>query len=106
MNKIINGGFLLLSLVVNAQFGRIYMNAPRGSGALAVTYSNTGSNTSWDETISNQEVVRAAKDAQIHEAIAAGRTEVAGKRTPWHISIRQAAGGARRRLRNRLRGLR
>ncbi|TPV34882.1 transporter [Paucihalobacter ruber] len=53
MNKIINGGFLLLSLVVNAQFGRIYINAPRGSGALAATYSNTGSNTSWDEAISN-----------------------------------------------------
>lgn len=44
---------LLTSLPVYSQFGRLYMNAPRGSGALAATYSNTGSNTSWDETISN-----------------------------------------------------
>lgn len=29
------------------------MNVPQGSGALAATYSNTGSNTSWDEVISN-----------------------------------------------------
>jgi predicted metal-dependent phosphoesterase TrpH len=36
------------------------------------------------------------------EAIGAGRTEVEGKRTPWHISFRQAAGGARRRVRARL----
>jgi hypothetical protein len=53
MKKIIVGFFLLFTLYVQAQFGRIYMNAPRGSGALAATYSNTGSNTSWDETISN-----------------------------------------------------
>ncbi|MFB6129334.1 MAG: PHP domain-containing protein [Salinigranum sp.] len=31
-------------------------------------------------------------------AIADGRTSVVGRRTPWHISIRQAAGGAKRRL--------
>lgn len=36
------------------------------------------------------------------EAIAAGRTEIDGKRTPWRISLRQAGGGARRRLRRRL----
>ena len=36
------------------------------------------------------------------EAIREGRTVVVGKRTPWHISIRQAAGGAKRRVRNRL----
>lgn len=53
MKKIILGFFLMSSLLVQAQFGRIYMNAPRGSGALAGTYSNTGSNTSWDESISN-----------------------------------------------------
>ena len=40
----------------------------------------------------------------ILEAVAAGRTVVNGKRTPWHISFRQAAGGAKRRLRNRLFG--
>ncbi|WP_101296620.1 CehA/McbA family metallohydrolase [Halegenticoccus soli] len=33
------------------------------------------------------------------DAIAAGRTSVVGSRTPWHISFRQAAGGAKRRLR-------
>ncbi|MFW6449092.1 MAG: CehA/McbA family metallohydrolase [Halobacteriota archaeon] len=36
------------------------------------------------------------------DAIAAGRTEIEGKRTPWHISLRQAGGGAKRRLRRRL----
>ena len=44
---------MLYSMSVQAQFGRIYNNAPRGSGALAGTYSNTGSNTSWDQAISN-----------------------------------------------------
>ncbi|WP_129115202.1 CehA/McbA family metallohydrolase [Halegenticoccus tardaugens] len=34
----------------------------------------------------------------ILDAIAAGRTSVVGSRTPWHISFRQAAGGAKRRL--------
>jgi hypothetical protein len=41
----------------------------------------------------------------ILDAIAAGHTEVAGKRTPWRISLRQAAGGAKRRVKNRLREL-
>jgi hypothetical protein len=31
-------------------------------------------------------------------AVADGRTSVVGRRTPWHISFRQAAGGAKRRL--------
>jgi predicted metal-dependent phosphoesterase TrpH len=35
-------------------------------------------------------------------AIADGRTSVEGRRTPWHISFRQAAGGAKRRVKNRL----
>ncbi|MFB6154740.1 MAG: PHP domain-containing protein [Haloferacaceae archaeon] len=35
------------------------------------------------------------------EAIAAGRTSVVGSRTPWRISFRQAAGGAKRRVRRR-----
>jgi len=39
-------------------------------------------------------------------AVRAGRTEPAGKRTPWHISFRQAAGGAKRRVLARLRALR
>ncbi|MFB6270771.1 MAG: PHP domain-containing protein, partial [Halobacterium sp.] len=38
----------------------------------------------------------------ILDAIRAGRTSVEGKRTPWHISFRQAAGGAKRRVKNRL----
>lgn len=38
----------------------------------------------------------------ILEAIREGRTVVDGKRTPWHISFRQAAGGLRRRLVRRL----
>jgi predicted metal-dependent phosphoesterase TrpH len=34
----------------------------------------------------------------ILDAVADGRTSVVGRRTPWHISFRQAAGGAKRRL--------
>lgn len=37
----------------------------------------------------------------ILEAIADGRTIVEGKRTPWHISFRQAASGITRRIRRR-----
>ncbi|WP_276301044.1 PHP domain-containing protein [Halorussus lipolyticus] len=40
--------------------------------------------------------------AAILDAILDGRTTVEGKRTPWHISFRQAAGGAKRRVKNRL----
>ncbi len=40
--------------------------------------------------------------AGIVEAIRDGRTSVEGRRTPWHISFRQAAGGAKRRVKNRL----
>ncbi|MDX1745167.1 MAG: PHP domain-containing protein [Halobacteriales archaeon] len=36
-------------------------------------------------------------------AIREGNTIVDGRRTPWHISFRQAAGGAKRRVKNRLR---
>ncbi|WP_290815963.1 PHP domain-containing protein [Halovivax sp.] len=36
----------------------------------------------------------------ILDAIADGRTTVDGKRTPWRISFRQAAGGVKRRVRN------
>lgn len=38
----------------------------------------------------------------ILEAIAVGRTSVVGQRTPWRISLRQAAGGAKRRVSRRL----
>ncbi len=37
----------------------------------------------------------------ILEAIREGRTTVEGKRTPWRISFRQAAGGAKRRVKKR-----
>lgn len=42
----------------------------------------------------------------ILEAIVDGRTEINGKRTPWRISFRQAAGGAKRRVIRRLSGIR
>lgn len=38
----------------------------------------------------------------ILDAVLDGRTSVEGKRTPWRISFRQAAGGAKRRVVNRL----
>jgi predicted metal-dependent phosphoesterase TrpH len=38
----------------------------------------------------------------ILDAIAAGATSVEGKRTPWRISFRQAASGAKRRIRHRV----
>lgn len=40
--------------------------------------------------------------AGIVEAIREGKTSVEGQRTPWHISFRQAAGGAKRRVKNRI----
>ncbi|MFB6127588.1 MAG: PHP domain-containing protein [Halolamina sp.] len=39
----------------------------------------------------------------ILDAVAAGRTSVVGTRTPWRVSFRQAAGGAKRRV---IRGIR
>jgi predicted metal-dependent phosphoesterase TrpH len=38
----------------------------------------------------------------ILDAIREGRTSVEGKRTPWRISFRQAAGGAKRRVKSRV----
>ncbi len=38
----------------------------------------------------------------IIEAIAAGRTAIEGKRTPWRISFKQAGGGVKRRVQRRL----
>ncbi len=53
-----------------------------------------------------QAVTRVGADecdaAAILEAIRDGRTSVEGKRTPWHISFRQAAGGAKRRVKSRV----
>ncbi len=40
------------------------------------------------------------------EAIREGRTAIGGRRTPWRVSFMQAAGGAKRRVHNRLRNLR
>ncbi|MFC7045814.1 PHP domain-containing protein [Halobacteriaceae archaeon GCM10025711] len=40
--------------------------------------------------------------ASILDAIRGGHTSVEGKRTPWRISFRQAAGGVKRRVRSRL----
>ena len=44
--------------------------------------------------------------ADILEAIRAGRTMVDGKRTPWRISLRQAAGGMKRRVAAQFRSMR
>jgi len=53
-----------------------------------------------------QAVTRVGADERsvegILDAIRAGETSVEGKRTPWHISFRQAAGGAKRRVKSRL----
>jgi hypothetical protein len=38
-------------------------------------------------------------------AIREGRTTVEGRRTPWYISFRQAAGGAKRKMRSRIASL-
>jgi predicted metal-dependent phosphoesterase TrpH len=42
----------------------------------------------------------------ILDAIRQGHTTVEGKRTPWRISFRQAAGGVKRRVERRLSDLR
>ena len=36
------------------------------------------------------------------DAIRTGKTSVVGRRTPWRVSVRQAAGGAKRRVKRRL----
>ncbi|GAA0308181.1 PHP domain-containing protein [Halarchaeum salinum] len=48
---------------------------------------------------------RTADLDSILDAIRDGRTSVEGRRTPWHVSFQQAAGGAKRRVKNRLREL-
>ncbi|MFC4544648.1 PHP domain-containing protein [Halosolutus amylolyticus] len=56
-----------------------------------------------------QAVTRVDADEQsadaILDAIREGKTSVEGKRTPWHISLRQFGGGVTRRLRNTVVGL-
>jgi hypothetical protein len=47
---------------------------------------------------------RRSADA-ILDAVVDGRTVVTGSRTPWRISARQAAGGAKRRVKHRFAGL-
>jgi hypothetical protein len=39
---------------------------------------------------------------EVLDAIVAGRTRTEGRRTPWLVSLRQAFGNTRRRLRNRV----
>ncbi|MFW6017779.1 MAG: phosphoesterase, partial [Halapricum sp.] len=51
--------------------------------------------------ITNVETTDRSVEA-ILSAIADGRTTIEGRRTPWHISFKQAAGGAKRRVRARL----
>jgi len=46
-----------------------------------------------------------ASVAAVLDAIREGRTTVEGERTPWRISLRQAAGGVKRRITGRLNGL-
>jgi len=43
--------------------------------------------------------------AAVLDAIREGRTTVEGKRTPWWVSFRQAAGGAKRKVRERITGM-
>ncbi len=56
------------------------------------------------QAVTRVDVEEASVDA-ILSAVAEGRTSITGRRTPWRISFRQAAGGAKRRVRNRLSGL-
>ncbi|MFB6174233.1 MAG: CehA/McbA family metallohydrolase [Halobacteriales archaeon] len=49
--------------------------------------------------------VEAESVGGIVDAIRAGRTTIGGRRTPWRVSFRQAAGGAKRRAIGRLRDL-
>jgi len=56
-----------------------------------------------------QAVTKIDADEPTHEsilsAVADGRTTVEGKRTPWRISLQQAAGGVKRRVLGRVDGI-
>jgi predicted metal-dependent phosphoesterase TrpH len=62
-----------------------------------------GSDAHISEMI-GQAVTQVGTDERTPEAILgaieSGRTSVVGTRTPWHISFRQAAGGAKRRMKH------
>jgi len=51
--------------------------------------------------VTNVDVTERSVEA-ILSAITEARTSIEGRRTPWHISFRQAAGGATRRIRERV----
>ncbi|MDS0223152.1 PHP domain-containing protein [Haloarcula sp. S1AR25-5A] len=51
------------------------------------------------QAVTNVDTDERSADA-ILDAIREGKTTVEGKRTPWRISFRQAAGGAKRRVKN------
>jgi hypothetical protein len=70
-------------------------NLPRTAGSDAHISEMVGQAVTKVET-GGEETVDAILDA-----IRRGDTTVEGKRTPWHISFRQAAGGAKRRVKNR-----
>ncbi|MDS0282886.1 PHP domain-containing protein [Haloarcula onubensis] len=56
------------------------------------------------QAVTTVDAEAASVDA-ILDAVREGRTTVEGERTPWRISFRQAAGGAKRRITSRLNGL-
>jgi len=67
----------------------------------AVTRIDTGGQRSPDSPTRSDDPGERSVDA-ILDAIRDGRTSVEGKRTPWRISFRQAAGGAKRRVKSRV----
>jgi len=69
---------------------------PRTAGSDAHISEMVGQAVTKVDT-GGEETVEAVLDA-----IRRGDTTVEGKRTPWRISFRQAAGGAKRRVKNRL----
>ncbi|WP_049923314.1 PHP domain-containing protein [Halopiger djelfimassiliensis] len=87
--------------------GRANRQAERFAAARELPMT-AGSDAHISEMV-GQAVTRVDTDERsveaILEAIRQGRTSVEGKRTPWHISFRQAAGGVSRRVRNGVMGL-
>jgi len=67
----------------------------------AVTRIDTGEQGSPSSRTQSDGADEPSVDA-ILDAIRDGRTTVEGKRTPWRISFRQAAGGAKRRVKSRV----
>ena len=77
-----------------AEFAESY-DLPRTAGSDAHISEMIG------QAVTQIDAAERSADA-ILDAIVDGRTSVEGKRTPWRISFRQAAGGAKRRVKNRL----